>query len=267
MAAEVRRRDAEIRGWNVDLHARVEQKTAELAAALDQIARTRRLAALGSLAAGVAHELNNPLTSIAGLVTLTRAGLPMDHPDRQTLDAALGEVRRTAAVVAELQRLAQRERGGASPRFCLSAPVLDALEGRRAELARRKIQVESRVGEALPPVTGDPDGVRDLVTRLVDNAAAAMPDGGELTVSVGAVAGDALKLSVADTGHGIPAAIRERIFDPFFTTDGRRQGLGLSICHAIVESHHGRMLVESEQGRGSCFTVLLPAAPPRPHLT
>jgi signal transduction histidine kinase len=265
MAAEVRRRDGEIRGWNAKLQERVEQKTAELAAAQDQIVRTRRLAALGSLAAGVAHELNNPLTSIAGLVTIARAGLPAGHPDQETLGAALGEVRRTAAVIAELMRVAQRERA-AGPPFCLSAPVRDALEGRRAELARRNIRLESRVGEALPQVAGDPEGVRDLVARLVDNAVDAMPGGGELTVTVAAVAGDALKVSVADTGQGIPPAIRERIFDPFFTTDGRRHGLGLSVCHAIVESHHGRLLVDSEQGRGSCFTVLLPAAPARPHL-
>ena len=89
-----------------------------------------------------------------------------------------------------------------------------------------------------------------------------MPGGGALEVSVGAIAGDALRLRIADNGKGIPVTIRERIFDPFFTTkdDPERVGLGLSVSHSIVESHHGKIVVDSAEGAGSAVTVLLPAA-------
>ncbi len=89
-----------------------------------------------------------------------------------------------------------------------------------------------------------------------------MPEGGRLEVSLGTVDGDALRLRIADTGPGIPAAIRDRIFDPFFTTKDRNNqvGLGLSVSHSIVEAHHGRIVVDSTEGAGAAVTVLLPAA-------
>jgi len=104
--------------------------------------------------------------------------------------------------------------------------------------------------------------IQQVVAHLVENAINAMPKGGELDVSLGTVDGDALRLRIADTGQGIPSTIRERIFDPFFTTKGRagQVGLGLSVSHSIVEAHHGRIVVESEEGMGAAVTVLLPTA-------
>jgi signal transduction histidine kinase len=105
------------------------------------------------------------------------------------------------------------------------------------------------------------------VAHLVQNAIAAMPEGGELRIALTDVAGDALKLTVSDSGKGIPPEMRERIFDPFFSTkDKAGVGLGLSISHSIVEAHHGKLLVDSAPGRGATFTVLLPAAAPAAHL-
>jgi signal transduction histidine kinase len=267
MAGEVRRRDAEIRAWNEELASRVERKTAELREAEDQIARSRRLAALGSLAAGAAHELNNPLTAIAGLVTVAREGLAPGHPDRELLDGALSQVARAGDVVRELQRFAERETAIAGQRYAPASPVLAALDERRAALEARSVRVELAVGEDVPQVVGDPGQLQDLVGRLVENAANAMGGGGALTVTLAPVAGDAVRLAVADTGPGIPAALRERIFDPFFTTkEGGGAGLGLSVCHAIAVAHHGKLTVDSDEGRGTCFTLVLPAAPAAPHL-
>jgi signal transduction histidine kinase len=109
-----------------------------------------------------------------------------------------------------------------------------------------------------------------VVEHLVRNAIQAMPSGGKLQVSLGELGGDSLKLVVADTGRGIASSVRERIFDPFFTTKDKGlngAGLGLSISHSIVEAHHGRILVESVEGRGSTFTVVLPAAAEPAHLS
>jgi signal transduction histidine kinase len=116
-------------------------------------------------------------------------------------------------------------------------------------------------------VHGDPRRVTELVDHLVDNALTAMPRGGKLGVVVASCDGEAVRLAISDTGSGIPAAIRERIFDPFFTTTQRAgAGLGLTRAHAIVEAHHGSIRVESEDGRGTTFTVVLPAAPSEAHL-
>jgi signal transduction histidine kinase len=116
---------------------------------------------------------------------------------------------------------------------------------------------------------GDPLQIQQAVAHLVQNAIQAMPAGGELRVAVSDVAGDALKLTISDTGRGIPQEMRERIFDPFFTTkeSANGVGLGLSISHSIVEAHHGRILVESSPGKGATFTVLLPAAAAAAHLS
>jgi len=102
----------------------------------------------------------------------------------------------------------------------------------------------------------------------VQNAIQAMPSGGDLKIALSGVAGDAIKLTVADSGRGIPEEMRERIFDPFFSVKDQAKGvgLGLSISHSIVEAHHGRILVDSAPGKGSTFTVLLPAAVAAAHL-
>jgi signal transduction histidine kinase len=145
--------------------------------------------------------------------------------------------------------------------------VQAALEARRAALEERSVRVELALGEDVPQVVGDPGQLQDLVGRLVDNAANAMARGGALLVTLAPVDGEAVRLAIADTGPGIPPALRERIFDPFFTTkEGGGAGLGLSVCHAIAAAHHGKLTVDSEEGRGSCFTLVLPAAPAAPHL-
>src|SRR2546427_8431547 len=202
MAGDLRRRDDEIRRWNAELQARVDQGTRELRTAQDQILRTRRLAALGSLGAGIAHELNNPLTAVTGL------------------------------------------------------------------LAKQNIRVVTDLAASSRQTQGDPARIQRAVANVVENAIQAMPQGGELKVELTDVDGEALKLSISDTGEGIPAALRERIFDPFFTTkkNGAGVGMGLSVSHSIVEAHHGRILVESEEGKGATFIIFLPAAAPAAHL-
>jgi signal transduction histidine kinase len=153
-------------------------------------------------------------------------------------------------------------------RFPLATPVRAALDSYKDELSGRRIELTTELREAVPDTQGDPEQIQQAISQLVRNAIQAMPDGGKLTVRLVDVAGDALKLSVSDTGKGIPAPIRERIFDPFFTTKDRHAGtgLGLSIAHTVVLAHHGKLTVESEEGRGATFTVLLPTAGAAAHL-
>jgi two-component system, NtrC family, sensor kinase len=262
MTKELRRRDEEIRAWNAELQNRVDERTAELKAAQDQILRTRRLAALGSLGAGLAHELNNPMTAITGYLAILRKQAGPDKAQAEMIASAQEQAGRVARVVEDLRSFADQERVISGQRFSLGRTVNSALSLYEERLRSSGIDLTKRIEEPLPDAQGDPVQIQQVVAHIVENAINAMPAGGKLDVSLGTVDGAALRLRVADTGKGIPASIRERIFDPFFTTKGQagQVGLGLSVSHSIVEAHHGRIVVESEEGMGAAVTVLLPAA-------
>ncbi len=268
MAEEITRREAEIRRFNAELRQRVDERTAELKAAQDQIQRSRRLAALGSLGAGVAHELNNPMTAIMGLVSLVRSDLPKGSEQAESLTTVLEEARRITQIVGELRELTAQEREGGGCRFSLAGTVRTELSRHAEKLSQQNIALTAELTPDACDVQGDPEQIGRVVGHLVDNAIRAMPTGGALRVQVAPIEGDAVKLAIEDTGRGIPKPLQERIFDPFFTTkaDPRQVGLGLSISHRIVERHHGRILVDSAEGRGSTFTVVLPRAAAAAHL-
>ncbi len=261
MTGEVRRRDEEIRTFNRELQKRVDERTAELEAAQDQILRTRRLAALGSLGAGLAHELNNPMTAVTGYLAILKKQL-QGTEQAEMIARAQEQAGRVARVVEDLRAFADQEQATPGQRFPLARPVRAALALYEDRLRAAGITLTTRFEEPLPDAQGDPVQLQQVVAHLVENAVNAMPGGGALEVSLGTVGGEALRLRVADTGKGIPVTIRERIFDPFFTTKDSvgRVGLGLSVSHSIVEAHHGRIVVESEEGAGAAVTVLLPAA-------
>jgi signal transduction histidine kinase len=256
---------AEIVRWNSELQRRVEERTAELKTAQDQILRARRLAALGSLAAGLDHELNNPLTAISGLSALLAKDLART-PHAETLRTLQEQALRVSRIAAGLRGFADQERAQAGRRFALSSSVKAALELYDEELRARRIEVATDLQQC--EAQGDPAQIQEAVGHLVQNAIQAMPEGGKLKVTLSDLDGDALKLTVSDTGKGIPAALRERIFDPFFTTKEQPGGvgLGLSISHSIVEAHHGKLWVESAEGQGATFTIVLPAAAAAAHL-
>ncbi len=262
MTAEIRRRDEEIHAWNEELRNRVEVRTAELKSAQDQILRTRKLAAIGSLAAGLAHELNNPMTAITGYLAILRKQTPEKSPHAEMIARAQEQAARMSRVVEDLRSFADHERAVSGQRFSLGRTLASALALYEDRLRASGIALDKRVEEAIPDVQGDPVQIQQVVAHLLENAINAMPGGGKLEVSLGSVDGDALRLRIVDTGPGIPAAIRERIFDPFFTTKERsgQVGLGLSVSNSIVEAHHGRILVDSAEGAGAAVTVLLPVA-------
>jgi signal transduction histidine kinase len=269
MSREVQRRDEEIRAWNTELQQRVEARGAELRAAQDQILRARRLAAIGSLGAGIAHEINNPLMAISGLAALLRRKAH-DPEQADSLAKLQEQVTRVARIVEDLRQFTSQERSAAGRRFQLEEPVRTVLGRYAPELSKKGIALNVDVQQGLRETEGDPIQIEQVIEHLVKNAMQAMPEGGELRVAVADVAGDSVKLTVADTGCGISPALRERIFDPFFTTKEKAKsgvGLGLSISHTIVEAHHGRILVDSAEGRGATFTVLLPAAAQAAHLS
>jgi len=268
MALELRRREAELRRWSEELRQRVDERTRQLREAQDQIARTRRLTALGSFSAGLAHELNNPLTGILGLLSLACEEVPSSSPLRENLDMVLDQARRMARIIRQLREMTEQERAGSGLPLDPARPVRAALEEVRDELVSRGVTLSCALSEPVPLVLGHAEQLQSVVTNLLRNALTAMPLGGTLWVGLGTVDGDAVYLSVKDTGKGIPASMRERIFDPFFTTKDEpgRVGLGLSVAHGIVEAHHGRIRVESTEGLGTTITVIFPAAGAGAHL-
>jgi two-component system NtrC family sensor kinase len=268
MIEEIRHRDAAIREFNAELQKRVEERTAELRQAQDQILRTRRLTALGSLGAGMAHELNNPLTALLGHLMLARRSLPGDSPAARSLQEVDAQAKRMARIVQDLRQFTSHEQASAGQRFTVARPVRAALDSLAEPLMASGVQLAEVLPEPSPVVQGDPAQIEHLVAHLLRNALNAMPKGGALEVGARCVEGDAVKLWVKDSGRGIPPELRERIFDPFFSTkDSPGQvGLGLSLCHAIAEAHHGSISVESAVGAGSTFTVVLPAAASESHL-
>jgi signal transduction histidine kinase len=268
MAREVQRRDAEIRRWGEELRQRVEERTRQLREAEEQVARARRLAGLGSLGAGMAHELNNPLTAVIGMVSLARQMVGAPSRAGECLTVALEQSRRMARIIDELRQLADQEREEAGARLSPRLPVEAAVEALREECARRKVALTCDFAEPVPDILGRADPLQQAVGHLLQNALTAMPEGGALTVGLAPVDGGAVRLWVRDTGRGIAPENIERIFDPFFTTKDEpgRLGLGLSVTHSIIEAHHGRIQVESAVGQGSTFTVILPAASAEAHL-
>jgi two-component system NtrC family sensor kinase len=268
MAEGIQKRDDEIHRFNEELQARVEQRTEELKAAQDQIARTRRLAAFGSLGAGIAHELNNPMTAILGLVSIVRDELGGKAPQRETLETVLDEARRMTRIIANVRAMADAEREAAGVPFSLGDAVRAAVDLVRPRAREKSIEPQMEIHDGAPDMQGDPHEVKAMIVHLLENAVTASPPGGEVRVSLSVLDRDALKLQVRDAGKGIAPEIRERIFDPFFTTKDEPQavGMGLTLAHQIVERHQGKIMVDSEVGKGSTFTVLLPCAGAAAHL-
>lgn len=222
---------------------------------LDDLHRNK-LESLALLAGGLAHDFNNSLGVIQGFVSLARVQLA--HPEKAlaSLDKAVQATKRAAGLTSQLRVLAH---GGEVHRTLLSVRELAeeaaafALVGSPSTLA-----IEADAGPWT--VEADPDQLSQVFHNLVLNAVQAMPGGGRVTLGFRRAGEGQVVVSVADQGVGIPPAHVSRIFDPYFTTKAQGTGLGLSVVHAVVQRHGGTLSVDSQEGRGTVFTVTLPAA-------
>jgi GAF domain-containing protein/ActR/RegA family two-component response regulator/anti-sigma regulatory factor (Ser/Thr protein kinase) len=238
---------------------------AEVAAAQDQLVRTEKLRALGEMASGVAHDFNNVLASILG-----RAQLLLDKVEDpklrqwlQVIERAATDGARTVRRLQDFTRIRRDQPAVAVDLNQVIQQVLEATESTWQQQARSRgitIEVTTALAIPLPRITGDPAELREALTNLILNAVDAMPRGGRLTLTTRDAEGH-VEVTVSDTGIGIPEAIRQKIFDPFFTTKGPRgTGLGLSMTYGILSRHGARVTVESEEGQGTTFRLVFPAA-------
>jgi two-component system NtrC family sensor kinase len=227
----------------------------------EQLRHADRLATIGELAAGVAHELNEPIGNILGFAELARKvyGLP------QQADADLEKILQASLhareVVKKLLIFARQVPTQKSP-VNLNRIVNEGLYFLASRCAKEGIEVRAELSPELPNLVADPAQMNQVLVNLVVNAIQAMPGGGRLTVRTGLEQGRLL-LEVQDTGIGMSEEVKEQIFTPFFTTKevGQGTGLGLPVVHGIVSSHGGSIVVQSRKGEGSRFTIHLPPSP------
>jgi signal transduction histidine kinase/ActR/RegA family two-component response regulator len=235
----------------------------DLALAQDQLVRSEKLRALGEMASGVAHDFNNLLAAILGRAQLLLLRVT-DPTARQWLQIIERSAADGAKTVRRLQEFTRIRRDQPAVSVDLNQVIREALEltesAWRLEPPRRGILIEavSDLAPDLPTTLSDPAELREVMTNLILNAVDAMPRGGSLTLST-ARRGDFIELRVADTGVGIPEAVRGKIFDPFFTTKGPKgTGLGLSMTYGILSRHGATITVESQEGHGAVFSMLFP---------
>ena len=223
----------------------------------EQLRRTERVAELGTLASGMAHEIGTPMNVILG-----RAEYLMDRvteePIKRGLRTIITQVERITRVMNQLLSFARRKAPQRVP-LDLRNVIEDGMEMFQERLARSQIRVEMGMADPCPMVLADADQMSQVLLNLIMNALHAMPDGGTLRVGLEPEQ-PMVKLTIADTGHGIPPEVIRKIYDPFFTTKefGKGTGLGLTVVKGIIEEHQGSIAVESEQGKGTRFTILLP---------
>jgi signal transduction histidine kinase len=261
MAGRLAQSRREIEGWNQELEARVEARTAELKATQAQLVQAQKLAALGQLGAGVAHEINNPLGGVIGHVQLLLAGKDAAHPDHEALRCIDEAARRAAEVVQNLLRFSVQREAPVRTTVDLNRLVKETLSLTETLLAEQAITLAVEAASPPPRAHADRGQIAQVLLNLVANARTAMKDGGgRLTITTGRT-GDEVMLRVADTGKGILPEHLPRLFEPFFTTkdEWSNVGLGLSVSYRIVSEHDGRIEVESAPGGGATFTVYLPA--------
>ncbi len=220
-----------------------------------------KLAALGTLSAGIAHEINNPIgiiTSRVEVMLLEGEGSALPAELRKDLEVILRQARRVAAITQGLLSFARQSSGVRAP-VNLNRVVEEIFHLAQKDLTRGHITVTLSLDETLPDSVADANAIGQVLLNLLTNARSAMPGGGQITVATSyQPATRSLRLTVTDSGSGIPPEILPKIFDPFFTTRSDGTGLGLSISHGIVHDHHGTLAVRSEVGKGTTFTLTFP---------
>jgi signal transduction histidine kinase len=226
----------------------------------EQLRHADRLATIGKLAAGVAHELNEPLGSILGFAQLAKKSPGLPPQTAQDLNRIVSASLHAREVIRKLMLFA-RQMPPQRSRLNLNRVVQEGLYLFDARCVRQKIELALSLGEDLPEVYADATQLTQVLTNLVVNAVQAMPAGGKLSVETRADA-EAVTLRIEDTGEGMSPEVEKQIFTPFFTTKEADlgTGLGLAVAHGIVTAHRGTIRVKSRVGRGTCFEIRLPLA-------
>ncbi|MBI3399316.1 MAG: HAMP domain-containing protein [Deltaproteobacteria bacterium] len=226
-----------------------------------QLFHADKLVSLGELSAGIAHEIGNPLAAIKTVIQAMDEETPFAEEQREYMKRILKEVDRLAAFLKTFSAFAHPSINQ-SARCRVDSVLKDVIFLVRNEAQKHNIEIDYMMRKDTPEVIIDSDQLKQIFINLILNAIQAMQDGGKIAVSIENLDGKGVKISVSDTGPGIPQEIIGKIFDPFFTTKPSGTGLGLAIVHRIINEHKGEIEVKSEVGKGTIFTVNLPVDNP-----
>jgi PAS domain S-box-containing protein len=253
--APLERNDREHAGWILVIADVTDQAMLE-----QQLRLSEKMAAIGLLAAGVAHEVNTPLTGISSFTQMLLDRSAADDPNKELLEKIERQTFRAAKIVNNLLNLARPSSGEAAP-VDVNLIIGDVLSLLEHQLRMSKVQVRRDLSSAPIVVRGIEYKLQQVFLNLFLNARDAMPNGGWLSVTTRSGDSD-VTIEVADTGVGIPSELLARIYDPFFTTkgEGRGTGLGLSVTYGIIQEHGGVLTCESAHGEGTTFRLVLPMA-------
>jgi len=273
MTDALRKSHVELQDWGRTLERKVKAATHELHIAQAEAARGEKLASVGLLAAGIAHELNNPLTGVLTFAHLVRKQVPEGSPEADDLDLVIRETKRCAAIIRRLLDFA-REKTPEKTFADLNKLIEEATHLIEQSAQVENITINTDLDEQLPAVWIDEDLIKQVVMNMLVNAQHAIEGEGSISIrsrlhpeyrraEPGAQPVPMAEITFADTGCGIPEEDLQRIFDPFFTTKGvgKGTGLGLSVSHGTVKAHGGVIEVESTVGKGTEFHIFLPIGP------
>jgi len=221
------------------------------------LAQQGKMASLGVLSSGVAHEINNPLGVILGYAGYLEGKLAEDDPNYKYIHEIKRESKRCKKIVQDLLSYARTPRPSLEP-VELNDLLTQIVDFAANHTDMRQVSIKTEFAPDLPPVMLDGDQMRQVAINLILNAGGAMPDGGTLTVRTEQAGEGKVRIVFSDSGYGIPAESMEKIFEPFYTTKERGTGLGLAITRQIIEQHQGEIHIESEPGKGTTVTVTLP---------
>jgi two-component system NtrC family sensor kinase len=263
MAEELKLYKERVENWARRLEDKVEKKTSEIVRAQEQLVNAEKLASLGRMAAGVAHELNSPLTGIVTFAHLMLKRLPQERKDDiEDLNVIIDQAERCSRIVKGLLGFSRRT-ASEKAEINVNTLIENSLSMVKNQAKFHNIIFDVALDKTIPEVKVDPSQIQQVFLNLLLNASDAMEEKGRITIASRLVEtdnGKFIELEFTDTGPGIPEEIMGRIFEPFFTTKptGKGTGLGLSVSYGIIKKHEGQIFVKSEYGKGASFFIHLP---------
>jgi two-component system, NtrC family, sensor kinase len=241
-----------------ELEEKVEERTEELKRAQEKLIQSSKMAAVGQLAGGVAHEINNPMGVILGFAQIVAKNMKEGDPLYMPLKSIEREVIRCKKLVGDLLTFSRTEKTQMEATY-INGVIEEILSLIEARTKVKNVEIIRKYGIDLPRITMNKNQIQQVIMNLCNNAIDAMAEAGKLTITTKQT-GTQIEIDVADTGKGMPEEVKKHIFEPFYTTKevGKGTGLGLSLCYEIIQRHKGTIEAESENGKGTVFVVKLP---------